>query len=78
MSRDWKESKQRSVHLPNDDPYAFELYLYFLYRGRLPAKPNRSEPAAESEELQLAKAYVLGDRLQDGDFQDFIIDVMIK
>lgn len=77
MNRDWKESKQRSVRLEDDDPDTFQLYLHWLYRGTLPVRADEPGHACNSEYLQLAKAYVLGDKLQDGDFQDIIIDAII-
>ena len=77
MSRDWKESKQRSIQLEDDDPDTFQLYLHWLYRGTLPVRTDGPGRIANSEYLQLAMAYVLGDKLQDGDFQDITIDAMI-
>jgi hypothetical protein len=77
MARDWKESKQRSIHLKDDDADTFELYLHWLYRGTLPVRINEPGLVGNSEYLQMAKAYVLGDKLQDGDFKDVIIDAII-
>lgn len=77
MARDWKESKQRSIHLEDEDADTFELYLHWLYRGTLPVRINEPGLVGNSEYLQMSKAYVLGDKLQDGDFKDVIIDAII-
>ncbi|KAF2175249.1 hypothetical protein K469DRAFT_611324, partial [Zopfia rhizophila CBS 207.26] len=77
MNRDWKESKQRLVHLEDDDPDMFQLYLHWLYRGTLPVRIDEPGPVGNSEYLQLAKAYILGDKLQDGDFKDVVIHAII-
>jgi hypothetical protein len=48
-----------------------------LYRGTLPVRIDEPGPVGNSEYLELAKAYILGDKLQDGDFKDIIINAMI-
>ncbi|KAF2279433.1 uncharacterized protein EI97DRAFT_412463 [Westerdykella ornata] len=77
MEGDWKESKQLLVCLEDDDPDTFLVYLHWLYRGTLPVRIDEPGPLMNSEYLQLAKAYILGDKLQDGDFKDVVIDAMI-
>lgn len=74
MSSDWKESRERSVALKDDDPDTFEVYLHWLYFGTV---PTRDDESSDTEYLQLAKAYVLGDKLGDGNFKDVITDAMI-
>ncbi|RFU24056.1 hypothetical protein B7463_g12285, partial [Scytalidium lignicola] len=77
MNGIWKESGQRLVRLEEDDPNTFELYLHWLYRDTLPVRIDEPGPASNSEYLQLAKAYILGDKLQDSDFKDVVTDAMI-
>ena len=74
MSHDWKESEERSVSLPEEDPKTFQLYLHWLYCKTLPVK---SDSIRNTELVKLAKAYVLGDRLLDLDFKDKVIDAII-
>jgi hypothetical protein len=76
MDRDWKESKEKSVHLKDDDPDTFLLYLHWLYRGTLPVRIDKPGLKGNSEYLQSAKAYILGDKLLDGDSNDVVIDAM--
>lgn len=74
MSSDWKESRTHSVSLPDEDPEVFESYLHWIYCKKLPL---RCEDPGSAEYLQLAKAIILGDRLQDADFEDAAIDAVI-
>jgi hypothetical protein len=85
MSKGWIEAQQRTVRLEEDSPNIFRIYLHWLYRGTIPAESAAGiEHYSEfldhewSEWMQLAKAYVLGDTLQDGDFADAVIDAMIE
>lgn len=77
LSSEWKESEDRSVSLPDTEPETFELYLHWLYVGNLPVKSKEPGHIGNQEYLQLAKAYVLGDHLQDAQFDDVVIDAMI-
>lgn len=76
MSSVWRESRGRSIELKDDKPHTFEIYQNWLYCGTVPTKDD-SRKAVETEYLQLAEAYVLGDKLRDGNFKDVIIDAML-
>lgn len=65
------------MSLPETDPDTFELYLQWLYFRSLPVKSNAPGNVGNMDYLQLAKAYVLGDLLQDFGFNDAVIDAMI-
>lgn len=78
MSGDWSESKSRSVRLANEEPEVFHLYMQWLYRDTLPVRNDSPGLEGNAEYLQLAKAYVLGDLLQDGNFKDAVLDAMIE
>lgn len=66
------------MSLSDTDPDTFQLYLHWLYFRILPIKSNAPGNIGNMEYLQLAKAYVLGDLLQDVDFNDAVIDTMIE
>ena len=71
MSAAWKEAKEGVVSLPEDEPEIFKLYLQWLYNDTIPCEEKGPDHADHVEEyLRLSKAYVLGDKLQDGDFQN--------
>lgn len=78
MSSDWKESKERSIELSDDDPETFEIYQHWLYCGTIPTRNDVGDSAIDVEYLQLGKAYILGDKLRDGTFKDVIIDAILN
>ncbi len=78
MSGGWRESGERSVTLKEDDPQVFHTYVHWLYRKTLPVKSDQTQPLTEADQCLLAEAYVLGDRIQDGNFQDAVINAIIS
>ncbi|KAF2496919.1 hypothetical protein BU16DRAFT_507616 [Lophium mytilinum] len=74
MNGAWAEAESRIVPLPDDAPSTFALYRTWLYTGLLASK---SDSSSDEWEL-LACAYVLGEKLQDSDFKDTVIDAMIE
>lgn len=78
LSHDWKEARSRTISLNSDEPEIFRLYMHWLYRGTLPTRiASRNAIVDNKEYLQLSKAYVLGDKLQDGHFTDAVMDAII-
>ncbi|KAH7068220.1 hypothetical protein BKA63DRAFT_581619 [Paraphoma chrysanthemicola] len=80
LGRDWKESQERIVKLPNCNVHAFRVYFQWLYTAQLHTKFqfNQTSPSdGQWEWGNLVKAYLLGDYLQDIDFKDSLIDTMI-
>lgn len=73
----WKESKSRSIVLDDVDASIFQIYVSWLYRAQLPVRIDAPGHEGNAEYLALARAYVLGDRLQDVAFCDACIDTMI-
>jgi hypothetical protein len=78
MAGDWKESQQRTIHLPDDEPEIFALYVHWLYYGTLPVFCDESGLPGNSEYLNLVKAYVLGDKILDSRYQDAAIDAIVE
>lgn len=78
LSHGWKESKEQTVRLVEEDPEIFELYIHWLYRGMIAAFSARPDDFGMAQYLQMARAYVLGDKLQDDDFCDAAIDVFME
>lgn len=58
------------MKLPEDQPGIFELYLQWLYFGKIYYK-NRHD---DGEHETLVDAYIMGDKLLDTTFQDRVID----
>ncbi|KAJ4348541.1 uncharacterized protein N0V89_009918 [Didymosphaeria variabile] len=66
MNGNWLESDTRTIEMSEDDPYTVGLYLQFIYVKELPHDSN--EPLMdqlEQEYKDLAKVYVLANKLQD-------------
>jgi hypothetical protein len=78
MAGDWKESQKRTVHLPDDESAIFSLYVNWLYRGTLPVVSAEPGSPTDTEYTNLAKAYVLGDKILDPTFQDTVIDAILE
>ncbi len=77
LNGNWKESKERKVKLPEDDPVAFELYSNWLYHNTLISNGGSEFVFMTGKCLLLGKAYVLGDKLGDLEFMDFVVDGLI-
>ena len=71
------ESKSRSIRLDDVDASTFRIYVSWLYRTQLPVRIDAPGPEGNAEYLALARAYVLGDRVEDLAFCDACIDAMI-
>ncbi|RLM00041.1 hypothetical protein CFD26_108239 [Aspergillus turcosus] len=78
MAGDWKESQQRTIHLPDDDSEIFAVYVHWLYCGTLPVFSDEPGAPARAEYLALVKAYVLGDKMLDFRFQNTAIDGIVE
>ncbi|KAF7122784.1 hypothetical protein CNMCM5793_000894 [Aspergillus hiratsukae] len=78
MAGDWKESQQRTIQLPEDEPGIFALYVKWLYCGTLPVVCDEPGLPGNSEYINLVKAYVLGDKILDSKFQDTVIDAIVE
>lgn len=71
MSGRWRESAQRTVTLPDDDPWIFGIYVHWLYHGTIASIEDNDEF------MDLAKAFVLGDKLLDSKFNNAVIDAIV-
>ncbi|KAI9797577.1 MAG: hypothetical protein M1835_007841 [Candelina submexicana] len=56
FSGDFKESEERALYLPDDDPTAFELFIHWLYTGRL------DEPWGPGGRRPYIKLYILASK----------------
>jgi len=74
----WKEGQEGRVPLPDDDPAAFVLYVQWLYRGRIFSSQDIGDTGGNREEINLLiEAFILGEKLQDQNFKDAVIDSLV-
>jgi hypothetical protein len=81
---DWKEGQEHRVPLPDDAPYVVDLYIHWVYSGKIFSRKSRQEEEEDVKERKsadesgvLVRAYVFGEKIQDGDFQDAVIDALV-
>jgi hypothetical protein len=76
MNGSWKEAKTRVIHLSDDNPNIFGLYLNFVYTGELTTTRTQQEESSgvdfntwalqiQQEYGDLFCIYVLAEKLQD-------------
>jgi hypothetical protein len=76
----WQEGQEGRVTLPlpNDDPAVFALYIQWVYRGRIFCRQDMGDTGGNREEIDLLiEAFVLGEKLQDQEFRDALVDCLI-
>jgi hypothetical protein len=77
LKKEWQEGQQRLVNLPLAMPNAFEVYVKWLYTGKLFS--NVSILAAERRERYEIpfRLYELGEILLDREFQNRVTDMIV-
>lgn len=80
--KDWKEGRENHIPLLCDNFTAVGLYVQWIYGGRILSCPSTAECEGQDgqpyRELPLLiEAFVFGEKIQDGDFKDAVIDSII-
>ncbi|KAL8995561.1 MAG: hypothetical protein Q9169_004734 [Polycauliona sp. 2 TL-2023] len=70
----WRESAERVIYLPEDDPKLFGNYVLWVYDYPNPLYPNNVSFSND----ELCQLYVLGDKLGSEAWQNMIIDKICK
>lgn len=78
LTHDWKEAKGGVVDLPEDSIEVMQSWVLWLYQKHL-FTPAPSDNNKNDSVLQpfLCQCYAFGDKIQDKDFKDTIIDAYI-
>lgn len=76
LHKEWIEGQTRRVHLPDDEPELMYAYIQWIYSRKFSTDITR-DASGEPRFNKLAKLYVLGEKLLDGDFQDNVANAMI-
>ncbi|KAF2768987.1 hypothetical protein EJ03DRAFT_249935, partial [Teratosphaeria nubilosa] len=74
LGKPWKDSKERTISLPDDEADIVKLYVHYAYRGQLCVKDHENRP----EYFTLAKLYVFGEKVGDKDLKNAVIDCFIQ
>jgi hypothetical protein len=79
---DWKEGQEHRIPLPDDNPSGVGLYIQWIYGGRIFSRPSERESEINDKPIYnetslLVEGFIFGEKIQDGDFKDAIIDAMI-
>lgn len=79
----WLESQTRAT-LPDDDPDVFSLFARFIYTGKICSSQSNDVqvyPDGSRRDLEwprLARAWILGDKLQSTSFKDAVTDAICE
>lgn len=82
LSGPWREARSKSVNLTEDDPDIFAIFALFIHTGKIFSTrdgdieiyPDGSR--RDKEWARLARAWVLGDKLQATAFKEAIADAI--
>ncbi|KAM0724081.1 hypothetical protein Q7P37_000261 [Cladosporium fusiforme] len=79
---DWKEGQEGRIPLLCDSTLAVGLYVQWIYGGRIFTRPGRGgaedkDKAPYSETSLLVEGFIFGEKIQDGDFRDAVVDAII-
>lgn len=79
MKKKWTGDNDRILELPNDKPENIKVYVAWLYSNRIFTKRQGEVDKEYSMESDgLLNAYIFGEKIQDSDFKDAIIDAIIE
>ena len=79
MKMKWTGDNDRILELPDDEPENIKVYVTWLYSNRIFTKPEGEVNEESGGGIDgLIDAYIFGDKIQDSDFKDAIIDALIE
>nr|POF17506.1 hypothetical protein CFP56_12920 [Quercus suber] len=77
-SEQWKEGQTLLLTLPDDDSDVLDLYIHWIYQGKIYSRTPVDISGKESNESEtLVRAFVFGEKIQDGHFKDAVIDALL-
>ncbi|KAF2242044.1 hypothetical protein BU26DRAFT_402818, partial [Trematosphaeria pertusa] len=83
INGNWKESAERTIKLPAEEPHVFRHYLSLIFFNKLPIKPEVDAGllignAMDTVYRRLFNLYILCDRLQDIAAKNVIITACVE
>jgi hypothetical protein len=77
--KEWMEFQKHQITLPDDDPGVVDLYIQWIYSGRIFSRQSADGGPGDGKEFDLLiDGFVFGERVQNGDFKDAVVDALIK
>jgi hypothetical protein len=74
--RDFKEKEEHKIHLPEDEPAIFSLFVEWIYYNNYSLNPELVASNINSANLD-AKAWVLGDKLLCTSFKNYAMTRLV-
>jgi hypothetical protein len=82
---EWKEGQEHRIPLPDDTPSIVVLYVQWIYSGKILSRTTPvEEEGADEQECKnesafdlLISGFVFGEKIQDGNFKDAVIDALV-
>ena len=70
------EGATRTIRLPEEDPQHFEVFVNFVYTGRIYSfkEDDRRNEGCDDEWNRLGECWIVGDKLLAQNFQDAVVD----
>jgi hypothetical protein len=78
LKKEWAEGQTRTIKLPEETPDLVAFYLDYLYGKGLPTDSTKNNSRNGRVYDVLAELYALGERLQDDNIRNVIIDEIVR
>jgi hypothetical protein len=77
--KEWLESQRRRIPLPDDKPYIVDLYLQWMYGGRIFSRQSTDGGPGDGKEYDLlVDGFIFGEKVQNGEFREAVVDALIR
>jgi hypothetical protein len=77
--KEWEQGREHFIPLEGDEPSVVDLYLQWIYTGRIFSRPSDEGGSDGEEELSiLVEGFIFGEKVQNGDFKDAIVDAIVS
>ncbi|KAK3615783.1 hypothetical protein LTR22_027303 [Elasticomyces elasticus] len=82
LKKCWTEGRSGQVMMPEDEPDIIRLYVQYLYTSKIYLERTTTSANLKSsdnlpEYIVLAKAYVFGERIQDSEFKNSVVNAIL-
>jgi hypothetical protein len=78
LKKEWTQAEPRVIDLADEDPDIFKVYATFLYKQKFANKLFVKDRPKTADWTTLTKSYVLGEKLLDAEFEDFITEMVAQ